>query len=120
VAVVLGTTLRAIGRGFGNGIFGRATANASAANADKPAVAIRLRPKLVHRSAVARPNGITALFPFESSTRARPTSISLSLLEKMLNLPPTIPICTITTAKSRLIALQRPFRAAVGPGMNQA
>jgi hypothetical protein len=67
--VVFGTTLRAIGRGFGNGTFALA-AQASAANADNPTASARLAPKAVHRIAVARANGVTALFPGESSNRA--------------------------------------------------
>jgi hypothetical protein len=77
-AVVFGTTLRAIGRGFGNGTF--ALAHASAA--DNPTASARLAPKVVHRIAVARANGVTALFPGESSNRGRPRSISLKLWTK--------------------------------------
>jgi hypothetical protein len=81
--VVFGTTLRAIGRGFGNGTFGLSDlAKASAANADKPTASARLAAKAVHRIAIARANGVTALFPGESSNRGRPKSISLKLWTK--------------------------------------
>jgi hypothetical protein len=81
--VVFGTTLRAIGRGFGNGTFGLSDlAKASAANTDNPTASVRLAPKAVHRIAVARANGVTALFPGESSNRGRPRSISLKLWTK--------------------------------------
>jgi hypothetical protein len=79
--VVFGTALRAIGRGFGNGTFALA-AKASAANADNPTASVRLAPKAVHRIAVARANGVTALFPGESGNRSRPRSISLKLWTK--------------------------------------
>ena len=66
--VVLGTTLRAIGRGFGNGTFG--VAPASPENTDNPAASAKLVLSAVHRIAVARTNGLTALFPGESTNRA--------------------------------------------------
>jgi hypothetical protein len=81
--VVLGTILREIGRGFGNGTFGLSDlAKASAANADNPTASVRPAPKAVHRIAVARAIGLTALFPGESSNRGRPRSISLKLWTK--------------------------------------
>src|ERR1700730_12702306 len=49
---VLGTTLRAIGRGFGRGTFG--LAQASAAHADNPTASARLVAKALDRSAAAR------------------------------------------------------------------
>jgi hypothetical protein len=79
--VVFGTRLRAIGRGFGNGIFGFA-AKASAANADNPTASVKLAPNTVHRIAVARANGVTVIFPGESGKRGRPRSISLKLWTK--------------------------------------
>jgi hypothetical protein len=78
--IALGTTLRAIGRGFGNGTFGLpGIANASDATADNPTASTTPATELVHRNAVARPNGVMTLFRYESSKRARPTSISLKL-----------------------------------------
>jgi hypothetical protein len=51
-AEVLGTTLRAIGRGFGNGTFGFACA--SDAHADNPTASARLVASAVDRNAAAR------------------------------------------------------------------
>ena len=48
----LGTTLRAIGRGFGSGTVG--VAQASAANTDNPAASARLVANAVDRNAAAR------------------------------------------------------------------
>jgi hypothetical protein len=79
--IIFGTTAREIGRGFGNGTFGLA-AKASAANADNPTASVRPALKAVHRIAVARANGVTALFPGESGNRGRPRSISLKLWTK--------------------------------------
>src|SRR3954447_2464558 len=80
--VVFGTRLRAIGRGFGNGIFGFAAKASAAQNADNPTTSVRLAPNAVHRIAVARANGVTVIFPGESGNRGRPTSISLKLWTK--------------------------------------
>jgi len=55
VAVVAGTTLRAIGRGFGSGIFGAAAAGAENATASARHVA-----KAVDRNAPARTVRVTA------------------------------------------------------------
>jgi hypothetical protein len=79
--VVFGTTAREIGRGFGNGTFDLA-ASAFVATADNPTASARPAPKAVHRSAVARTNGFTVLFPGESTNRGRPRSISLKLWTK--------------------------------------
>jgi hypothetical protein len=69
--VVLGTTLRAIGRGFGSGTLGLADlAEASIANADNATASARLVLKAVHRIAAARAKGVTVLFRSESSNRA--------------------------------------------------
>ena len=57
--VALGTTLRAIGRGFGNGTFG--LAEALAAITDSPTASARLAAKAVDRKAAVRAEGITAL-----------------------------------------------------------
>jgi hypothetical protein len=62
---VLGTTLRAIGRGLGNGIF----AQASTANADNPTASARLVAMAVDRNAAARVDGVTAFFRGESLNR---------------------------------------------------
>src|SRR3954453_22598852 len=76
----LGTALRAIGRGFGNGTFGLAgIAKASDVPAHKPTASTRPAKQVVHRNAAARPNGVMTLFRCESSKRGRPTSIPLKL-----------------------------------------
>jgi hypothetical protein len=72
---VLGTTLRAIGRGFGNGTFGWGLAQASAANADNPKASARLVVKAVDRNAAARADGVTAFLRGESFNRLSPSSI---------------------------------------------
>ncbi|WP_454622475.1 hypothetical protein [Bradyrhizobium cenepequi] len=65
--VVFGTTLRAIGRGFGTGTFGPAAASAIAANANTSASDVA---KAVDRNAAARGEGVTAfLCGGESSDR---------------------------------------------------
>src|SRR6185503_5087091 len=56
--VVLGTTLRAIGRGFGSGTFG--LAQASTGRADNPIASARLVASAVDRNAAARAEGVTA------------------------------------------------------------
>ena len=56
-AVDLGTTLRAIGRGFGRGTFG--FAQASNGNAASPTASARLVASAVDRKAAARAEGIT-------------------------------------------------------------
>jgi hypothetical protein len=72
--VVLGTTLRAIGRGFGNGIlaFGEASAAAHAAN---PTASARVVVIAVDRNAAARAEGGTAFLCIESRIGGRPRSI---------------------------------------------
>src|SRR5471032_3083960 len=64
LAAILGTTLRAIGRGFGSGTFGLVLA--SAVNADKPTASARVVARLVvktaNRNAAARVDGVTT-FP---------------------------------------------------------
>src|ERR1700694_1002652 len=62
---VLGTTLRAIGRGFGNGTFG--FAQACPASADNPSASARLVARAVDRDAAARSDGVTAFPDGESS-----------------------------------------------------
>jgi hypothetical protein len=66
----LGTTLRAIGRGFGNGTFG--LVRASAANADSPTASARLVANAVDRNAAARADGVTAFLRGESFNRSGP------------------------------------------------
>jgi hypothetical protein len=68
---VLGTTLRAIGRGFGSGIF----AQASTATAEHPTASARLVARAVDRKAAARANGITEFLRGESFNRSSPSSI---------------------------------------------
>jgi hypothetical protein len=68
----LGTALRAIGRGFGNGTFGAA----QAATAVNPTASARpvARPvaKAVDRNAAAREDGVTAFLRGESFNRSSP------------------------------------------------
>jgi hypothetical protein len=70
---VLGTILRAIGRGFGSGTVG--VARASAANADNPTASARLVANAVDRNAAARDDGVTAFLRGESLNRSSPRSI---------------------------------------------
>jgi phosphohistidine swiveling domain-containing protein len=64
----LGTTLRAIGRGFGSGTFG--LAQASTEIADSPTASARLVASAVDRNAAARTERVTAfLCGGESFTR---------------------------------------------------
>ena len=68
---VLGTTLRAIGRGFGSGTFD--LAKASNGKAASPSTSARLVARAVDRNAAARGEGITAfLCGGESFNRSRP------------------------------------------------
>jgi hypothetical protein len=67
-SVVFGTTLRAIGRGFGRGTLGLA-AQASTASAEKPTANVRLVAKAVDRNAAGRRDGVTAFFRGESFNR---------------------------------------------------
>src|SRR3981081_1806205 len=69
----LGTTLRAIGRGFGNGTFG--LAEASAAHPDSPTASTRLVASAVERNAAARGDEVTAFPDDESFNRSSPRSI---------------------------------------------
>jgi hypothetical protein len=69
---VLGTTLRAIGLGFGNGTF-LGLAQASPLNADNPTASARhvakAVDKAVDRNAAGRLDGVTAFFRGESFNR---------------------------------------------------
>ena len=65
---VLGTTLRAIGRGFGKGTF-LGFAQASPVNADNPTASARQVAKVVDRNAAGRRDGVTAFFRGESFNR---------------------------------------------------
>jgi hypothetical protein len=71
LAEVLGTTLRAIGRGFGSGTLGLVAA--SAANADNPTASARLVAravdKAVDRNAAARADWVTSFLRGESFNR---------------------------------------------------
>src|SRR5260370_13217627 len=71
----LGTTLRAIGRGFGSGTVG--VSQASAANTDNPTASARLVANVVDRNAAARNDGVTAFLRGESVNRSSPGCISL-------------------------------------------
>jgi len=63
----LGTALRAIGRGFGNGTF--ALDEACAVHADKPTASTRLIARAVERFAATRMQGFTAFLRGESFRR---------------------------------------------------
>src|SRR5438093_7189233 len=80
LAEALGTTLRAIGRGFGSGTVG--VAQASAANTDNPTASARLVANAVDRNAVARNDGVTAFLRGESLNRSSPGCISLNMWTK--------------------------------------
>ena len=67
LADVAGTTLRAIGRGFGSGTFG--LAQASAATTDNPTDSSRLAANAVGRNTAAREDGVTAFPDGESFNR---------------------------------------------------
>jgi hypothetical protein len=71
---VLGTTLRAIGRGLGNGTF-LGVAQASPADADNPTASARHVVNAVDRNVVARLDGVTAFLRGESFNRWSPSSI---------------------------------------------
>jgi hypothetical protein len=73
VGVVLGTTLRAIGRGFGSGILD--VADASAAHAANPKASARVVVIAVDRNAAARAKGVTAFLCVESRNGNRPRFI---------------------------------------------
>jgi hypothetical protein len=77
---VLGTTLRAIGRGFGSGTIG--VAEASAANTDNPIASDRPVANAVDRKAAARNDGVTAFLRGESVNRSSPGCISLNMWTK--------------------------------------
>jgi len=68
--VVLGTTWRAIGRGFGSGILGLAV-DASAAHAANPTTSARVVVIAVDRNAAARADRVTAFLYVESRNGAR-------------------------------------------------
>jgi hypothetical protein len=68
-----GTTLRAMGRAFGNGMLG--LAQASAPKADKPTASARLVASAVDRKAAERLNRVKAFPQGESIDRASPISI---------------------------------------------
>src|SRR5215208_3877613 len=79
------TTLRAIGRAFGNGTFG--AAQASAPKADKPNASARLVASAVDCKAAARLDRVTAFPQGESFDRASPMSIWLNMRTKYQKLP---------------------------------
>jgi hypothetical protein len=65
-SVVFGTTLRAIGRGLGSGIFG--LAEASPAQADNPTASAKVVAIAVDCNAAARADWVTAFLCGESRT----------------------------------------------------
>ena len=76
-SAVLGTTLRAIGRAFGNGTF-LDVAQALSANAANPTASARHVVSAVDRNAAARLSGVTAFLRGESFNR---WSLKLYLIE---------------------------------------
>jgi hypothetical protein len=72
-AAVWGTTLRAIGRGLGMGIFGLAAG--STAKADNPMASTTLVARAVVRNAAARADRVTSFLRGESFNRSRFRSI---------------------------------------------
>jgi hypothetical protein len=80
LAEVVGTTLRAIGRGLGSGTVG--VAQASTANTDNPIASTRLVANTVDRNAAARNDGVTAFLRGESLNRSSPGCISLNMWTK--------------------------------------
>jgi len=70
--LVLGTTLRAIGRGLGSGTFGLVAASAVHVDnpeASKPKASAKLVARAVDRNALARADRVTALLRGESFNR---------------------------------------------------
>ena len=80
---VLGTTLRAIGRAFGNGTF-VGVAQASPANADAPTASVRQVASAVDRNAAARLDGVTAFLRGESFNRWSPKLYLIEYVDKIL------------------------------------
>jgi hypothetical protein len=80
---VLGTTLRAIGLGWGNGTFG--LAQASAANADNPAASASVTSALVPKAVRRRVDGVTAFLRSESFNRSSPRLYLIEYVDKILN-----------------------------------
>jgi hypothetical protein len=75
-AMVFGTTLRAIGRGFGSGTF--AAACASEASTDQPNVNTSAAPNARNGDAGPGPIGVTAVLRGESFNRSGLSFISLN------------------------------------------
>jgi hypothetical protein len=98
--VVLGTTLRAIGRGLGSGTFGLVAA--SFAHADHPSASTRLVAKAVDRNMAARENGVTAFLRGESFSGRRHRLYLIEYVDKIRNTPWPADVCAMTAAKSRL------------------
>jgi hypothetical protein len=73
LSLLLGTTLRAIGRGFGNGILD--LAEAPAGQADIPTASANVVAIAVDRSAAARADWVTAFLCDESRDGGSPWSI---------------------------------------------
>ncbi|HKU05453.1 MAG TPA: hypothetical protein VJR30_05250 [Bradyrhizobium sp.] len=99
VAVVAGTTWRAIGRGFGSGTFGAASAGIENATASATHVA-----KAVDRNAAARAVRVTAFLRGESfkltSPKSYPKSYLIEYVDKILTDPcEATALCANTAAK---------------------
>jgi hypothetical protein len=92
---VAGTTLRAIGRGFGSGTFGAASAGMENATASARHVA-----KAVDRNAAARAVWVTAFLRGESFKLEKPQSYLIEYVDKILTDPfRAIALCANTAAK---------------------
>jgi 4-hydroxy-tetrahydrodipicolinate synthase len=111
---ILGTTLRAIGRGFGNGTSG--LAQASPADTDNATASVRPVANAVVRNAATREDGVTAFLRGESLNRSSPGSILIEYVDKTLNTPDAGAVCANTTAKSRLcLGASGPFAGSSDP-----
>src|SRR5437868_7696812 len=111
---ILGTTLRAIGRGFGNGTSG--LAQASPADTDNATASVRLVANAVDRNAATREDGVTAFLRGESLNRSSPGSILIEYVDKTLNTPDAAAVCANTAAKSRLcLGASGPFPGSSDP-----
>jgi hypothetical protein len=99
--VVLGTALRAIGRGLGNGTF-LGVAQASPANADNPTASARHVVSAVDRNATARLDGVTAFLRGESFNRWSVKLYLIEYVDKILKYAGGPGhVCASTAAKSR-------------------
>jgi hypothetical protein len=118
---VLGTTLRAIGRGLGVGTFG--LAQASAANPANPAnptanasVTSALVPNAVRRKVGGGTNGVTAFLRGRINQALKPWLYLIEYMDKILNTRGIRDVCAFTAAKSGLGSDRRgPFARSPDP-----